>query len=137
MSSAIRDMCSLFPLWKRWQPASSAPYSITLGVMQCLQSSSYPLQCIKSLFVLGGFFLFLSPMKFWNVSSGNLEFYKGFLVCGCLPKSVTSRYPHCGREGLRPVHRLLLVPRPILKSVCILPDAQVGEIPLGSLSIRC
>lgn len=55
------------------------------------------------------------------------------------------RFSHCpwvsafpvfldhSQEGLRRVHRLLLVPRPLSRSVCLLPDAQVGETPSGFL----
>ena len=53
------------------------------------------------------FFFFLS-VECWNFSSRNLDFCKGFLIHGDLPKLVFSRC--CSQEGLEAVHRLLLFP---------------------------
>lgn len=59
-------------------------------------------------------------MECWNISSGNLDFYKGSLVCWYLLKSAFSWCTPT--EGLRLVHRLLLVSQPISRWVRILLD---------------
>lgn len=41
----------------------------------------------------------------------------------------------CGREGLESVHRLLQGPQLVLRSICLFPDAQMGETPPESLDI--
>ena len=139
MSSANKDI--FFPFCFRGELATSQfnPVWSYRGYGTAFENFLLPSPvCINASFCLGGFgglffcLIVTSSVKFWNLSSGNLEFYKGTLVCGCLPKSLI---PNCGGEGLKPEHRFLLVPQPIPRSVWLLLDAQVGEIPLRSHNI--
>ena len=65
--------------------------------------------------------MFFAPLEYWNFSR-NLEFYKGSLNHVYLSNSAFSR--RCGWRCLRLVHRLLPVTQPMLRSVCLLPNAQ-------------
>ena len=77
------------------------------------QSSSYPPQCIKiHIFV---------PLKCLTFS-GYLDFYKSSPVSRYYPKSSLYRFPHTVVRRVELVHNYLLIPQPILKSVCILSD---------------
>ena len=79
-------------------------------------------------------YIFFAPVECWNFCR-NRDFYEGFLICECLPKSVFSR--SCGQERVESVRRLLLVPQPLPGSVWLVPEALVGETPPGSLGIWC
>ena len=45
-------------------------------------------------------------------------------------------FPDCGQEGLKLVHKFLLISQPVQKSVCLLTNAQVYKIPFGFLDIK-
>ena len=80
------------------------------------QSSSHPLWCFQTLF---------DAKECWNLSSA-------WTSTEALPSVVSSHiislhvFPECGWEELEPVHGLLLLPKPHMKSVCLSSNAQGG-----------
>ena len=80
------------------------------------------------------FFPFLAPVACWNLPSGRLDLYKFSFIRGYLPKSASSKFL-LGHGQERSGSPALMARRLELRSVCLLPDAQVGERPLGSPGI--
>lgn len=84
--------CSPFHQQERLQPSSSAPHDATFGKGCCWQ---FLLPCPLHL----SFYLFFSPRE-WSLSWGRLDFYKGSLTCGYLPKSALFWfYPNVAQRG--------------------------------------
>lgn len=55
-----------------------------------------PLQCIWTC-------ICFAPVECWNFSSGNLDFHKGSVTCGWLPKAVLSRCSWTMTKKVEPV----------------------------------
>ena len=80
------------------------------------------------------FFFFLSPADCWNLSSKRLDFYKGYFNYRVSTQaSALLVWPEGGWEEPWPFCKLLLVLRPISRSVSLLPNAQVDEALPGPL----
>lgn len=75
-------------------------------------------------------------MEYWNFSQ-SLDFHKGHLICGRLPKSEFSRFLWTGPTGAGASSQVLQAPLPILRSVCLLPGVQMALTALGSLGVWC
>lgn len=73
---------------------------------------------------------FFAPTAWWNFSTGLLDFHRGS-VYGWLSKTVFYRgsWTVCNWEQLEPVCGPLQGTQPRLRSVCLLPEAQVDNIP--------
>lgn len=88
-----------------------------------LSCFSYPLQCFITHI---SFFLQLrsrtSPLE---ISTS----IKALLSMGVSQKQCFPGTPSYGQEDLEPVHGSLQGPHLVLRSVCLLPDALVGETP--------
>lgn len=75
---------------------------------------------------------FSAPVVNWLSISGRLGFNKVCLIHGC-HHTLQALCGH-NQDGFRKVYWLLLVLHPIQRSVCLLLDAQVGEIPPGPVA---
>lgn len=82
---AGHSLLSLFPYGKDPSPAFSLICGTLWGGVM-LAEFLLPTFMYPKLY----FFLFL-PVECWNFSSRVLDFFKGFLIHGCLPKLVFSR----------------------------------------------
>lgn len=94
---------------------TASSFSPTLFCLEEGQSSSYPLQCFEAYF-------FFSNGRL-NHSPGSLDFQKACPICGCLPKSVLSRFSPTMADRLGLVRWLLLFLQPIPSSIWLLPRA--------------
>ena len=73
----------------------------------------------------------------WNLPLGRFTSTKSLLSLGFCPSQHSLGFPNCSLEGVKQVHRLLLFLQPILRTVCLSPEAQVSKTPTMSLGRWC
>ena len=125
--------CCPFPLWERLPPLDrSAQCSVSLGRGLGKFLLLPPLLDQTWVFLV---FVF-SRMVCYNLSSERLDFCKFSLMPGYLPSlALSSFFPNHGKRGFWAGSLVPVVAEPLLRSVCIFLDAQVGETPPGSPGI--